>query len=163
MREADSAAGPPDPEAIAALSGLEIMRRLLDGRLPPAPIARVLDFALVEVAEGRAVFEGRPSADHYNPMGGVHGGWFGALLDSAMGCAVMNRLPKGRAYVTLDYKITLLRGLTAASGPVRAEGLATQVGARAGFAEGRLFDGAGRLAATGSTTCLVFDAAGPSP
>jgi acyl-coenzyme A thioesterase PaaI-like protein len=50
-----------------------------------------MNFRLAEVAHGRAVFRGAPLFDHMNPLGGVHGGWYGTLLDSCMGCAVMTK------------------------------------------------------------------------
>ncbi|HQN52047.1 MAG TPA: hypothetical protein PK913_13425, partial [Phenylobacterium sp.] len=37
-----------------------------------APMARTLDFRLIEIERGRVVFEGRPDRSVYNPMGGVH-------------------------------------------------------------------------------------------
>ena len=68
-------------------SGLEQLRALMRSGEAPA-IGRTLDFSLVEIEEGRAVFEGAPSAAVYNPIGTVHGGYAAALLDSACGCAV---------------------------------------------------------------------------
>jgi uncharacterized protein (TIGR00369 family) len=47
--------------------------------------------------------------------------------------------------------------MTAESGTVRAEGKVISLGRRAAFAEGRLIDGKGRLCATATTTCLVFN------
>ena len=45
------------------------------------------------------VFRGAPRFAFANPMGTVHGGWYGTLLDSAMACAVMTtRLPRGASY-----------------------------------------------------------------
>ena len=73
-----------------------------------------------------------------------------------MGCAVQSKLPAGKGYTTLEFKINLVRGLTDETGPIRAEGTAIQVGSRVGTAEGRLVDAAGRLYAHGTTTCLIF-------
>mgnify|MGYP000323494248 CR=1 FL=1 len=71
------------------ISGLEFMQGILDGRYPSPPIGKTLGYYLTKVAEGRVVFSGAPSFDAFNPMGTVHGGWYGTLLDSAMACAVM--------------------------------------------------------------------------
>jgi len=87
----------PTPAEMARMSGLEAMRAILEGRLPEAPIARGMAFRPETVEEGRVVFRGTPSFDHTNPMGSVHGGWYGTLLDSAMACAVLTRLPAGVA------------------------------------------------------------------
>lgn len=157
MRFATEVGELPRAEDVAARSGLEFMSDILAGRLPGPPICRPMGFRLAEVAEGRVAFEGRPDFDHLNPMGAVHGGWFGTLLDSCMACAVMTRLPKGRGYTTLEFKVNILRPLFAGDGPVRAVGTARHVGRRTGVAEGELLGADGRLYATGSTTCLVFE------
>ncbi len=138
------------------MSGLEFLSAILDGRLPAPPIAGTLDFALVEVEEGRALFRGTPGFAHYNPIGSVHGGWTATLLDSCMACAVQSTLPAGSACTTLEFKINILRAITADTGPVAAEGQVVQAGRRIGVAEGRLTDGAGRLLAHGTTTCLIY-------
>jgi uncharacterized protein (TIGR00369 family) len=160
------AAGPEEllgPDAIARCTGLELMRGVLEGRFPAPPIARVLDFAMIEAEKGRAVFRGRPAFDFYNPAGSVHGGWFGALLDSCMGCAVQTMLPAGAAYTTLEYKVNIIRPLFADSPPVLAIGEARHAGRRTGVAEGRIVGEAdGRLYATGSTTCMVTPLHGTS-
>ena len=145
------------PAELAAMPGLEFVRGMRDGRFPHPPICRALHFRLVEAEDGRVAFEGRPGFDSYNPLGAIHGGWFGALLDSAMSCAVQTRLPRGRGYTTLEYKVSMIRPVTVKTGPVRATGRAAHVGRRTGVAEGRMEDSAGRLYATGSATCLVFE------
>src|SRR5207247_9785396 len=75
------------PKAAAGRSGLELLRDVFSGKLPPPPITATMGFRGVEVEEGRAVFEGEPGEHLYNPIGSVHGGFAIALLDAAMGCA----------------------------------------------------------------------------
>jgi hypothetical protein len=55
-------------EQARAMSGLEFLQAVRDGRLPMAPICRALDFALVEAGFGSVVFCGNPAWDHYNLM-----------------------------------------------------------------------------------------------
>ncbi|HUS54489.1 MAG TPA: PaaI family thioesterase [Thermohalobaculum sp.] len=142
---------------LAALSGIEIMQALLAGRLPMPPICRTVGFDLIEASEGRVVFAGEPGFQHYNMLGGAHGGWFGTLLDSCMGCAVHSCLPRGKAFTTLEYKVNIIRPAGQGAGPLQAIGQATHVGRRTAVAEGRLVDSTGKLFAQGSTTCLIFD------
>src|SRR6185312_3529881 len=101
---------------------LELLQEMVAGRLPGPPIMETLDFTLTEIENGRAVFVGNPALKHYNPLGTVHGGYTATLLDSCMGCAVHSTLPKGSSYTTLEFKVSLLRAITADTGPVRAEG-----------------------------------------
>ncbi|MFZ5511249.1 MAG: PaaI family thioesterase [Pseudomonadota bacterium] len=140
----------------AGMSGLELLQGVARGEYPAAPMAALLGFRLVEVEAGRAVFQGTPRRDHYNPIGSVHGGYHATLLDSCMGCAVHSTLPAGMGYTTLEIKINYVRALTDATGPVRAEGRIIQPGRRVATAEGRLVDAQGKLYAHGTTTCLVF-------
>jgi len=145
------------PAQWAGRTGLEQMQAMLAGELPFAPIARTLDFSLIRVEPGVALFQGRPGPAHFNPMGGVHGGWFATLLDSALGCAVHSLMPVGRGYTTAGLSVNYVRGLTPQVGRVRAEGKALHCGRQLATAEARLFGPDGTLYAHATTTCLVFE------
>jgi uncharacterized protein (TIGR00369 family) len=154
-----SLAGPgvAAPAQWAGKTGLEQMQAMLAGELPFAPIARTLDFALISVAPGVALFQGRPGPAHFNPMGGVHGGWFATILDSALGCAVHTMMPAGRGYTTAELGVNYVRGLSPQVGRVRAEGRVIHCGKQLATAEARLFGPDGTLFAHATTTCLVFE------
>lgn len=94
-------AGVASADVVASMTGLQLLQAQLRGELPHAAIAGTLDFLLIAVDHGKAVFQGTPGPAHLNPMGGVHGGWTATLLDSALGCAVHSALPRGKAYTTL--------------------------------------------------------------
>ncbi len=138
------------------LDGLGQLQALISADTPP-PIARTLDFNLIEVERGRAVFEGHPDRKVYNPIGSVHGGYAATLLDSACGCAAHSMLAPGQGYTTLELKVAYHRALTEASGPVRAEGRILSFGRRTAFAEAKLTDATGRLCASATSTLLVFE------
>ena len=146
------------PSGFAALSGLEQMQAMQAGRFAPPPMGALMGFALLEVRAGEAIFTCTPGRQHYNPLGAVHGGLAGTLLDSAMGCAVHTMVPKGQTYTTLEYRVQLVRGMTDRTGPVRAEGKVVHMGRRIATAEGRIIDTAGKLYAHGTTTCLILEA-----
>jgi uncharacterized protein (TIGR00369 family) len=151
------------PDEVASMDGLQMFHALLRGELPYAHIARTLDFLLVEVAHGRAVFQGTPGEAHLNPMGTVHGGWYATLLDSALGCAVHSALPRGLGYTTLELKVNMIRALTPKVPRVRAEGHVIHLGSQTATAEARLVGPDGKLYAHASTTCLVFALRVPEP
>jgi uncharacterized protein (TIGR00369 family) len=151
-----------DPAEIAAmgrdLSGIEFLTGIKEGRIPAAPIGRLLGFHFTRIEPG-AVSLVLPIGPHlYNPIGSVHGGIAATVLDTVMGCSIHSMLPKGRAYSTLEIKISYLRPMTHALGEVTVEGLVLNVGRKAAFAEGKILDSAGKLYATGTTTCAVWDA-----
>lgn len=149
----DRARPTPDPMQ----PGLEAMQAMLRGESPPAAIAMTLDFLLLEVGAGTAVFQGTPLERHYNPLGSVHGGWFATLLDSAMGCAVHTMMPPGRGYNTAELSVNIVRAITDKVPRVRAEGRVIHCGRQLATAEARLVGPDGRLYAHGTTTCLVFE------
>lgn len=138
------------------LDGLSQLRALIaSGRRPG--IAVSLQFQLVEVEEGRAVFAGTPGEHAYNPIGMVHGGYAATLLDSACGCAVHSRLSATQAYTTLELKVAYHKPITRETGELRAEGRVVSFGRRAAFAEGKLVDAEGRLYASATSTLLVME------
>lgn len=150
-----------DPLATAArgseMSGREFLEAIRQGHVPPPPIALLLGFSIVEVGEGHVTFAVVPEEYHYNPIGVVHGGVAATLLDTAMGCAVQSRLPRGRTYTTLDVQVRYLRPLTRSTGRVLCTGTGIHAGGKVATAEGRVVDEAGRLYATGTTSCLLLD------
>jgi uncharacterized protein (TIGR00369 family) len=138
------------------MSGLEFVQGLVDGTLPLNTIAQTLGYDVTEAVSGRVVVAAEPGDSLLNPAGTVHGGFAATLLDSCMGLAVQSTLEKGVDQTTLEFKISLLRPITADTGPIRAEGVVMSRGRRVGTAEGRITDGHGRLLAHGTTTCLIF-------
>jgi uncharacterized protein (TIGR00369 family) len=149
-----------DPAAFVAGSrgrtGLEILRTVVEGTAPLAPIGVLMNFRLVEANEGHVVFEGEPGEYHYNPIGIVHGGFALTLLDSALGCAVHSALPADVGYASTDVQVRFVRGMTVATGTVRCEARTVHVGRTTGLAEGRITDANGKLIATGTTACAIF-------
>jgi uncharacterized protein (TIGR00369 family) len=143
-------------QAARGLSGLDFLRKIIAGELPAPPIAHTLDYALLEVEEGRAVFGIRPAEIHYNPIGMVHGGIPCTLLDSAMGCAVHSTLPAGVGYTTLELKVNIVKAIGKDTGLLRAEGTLVHAGRSTAVAEGRLVDASGKLYAHATTTCMIL-------
>ena len=142
---------------ILEMSGLDFMQGILDGAHPGPPIGQTMNYNLHKVSDGEVIFRGAPTFHMANPMGTVHGGWYGTLLDSAMACAVMTRVPKGAVYTTLEYKINILRSI-----PLEMEidciGIVDHAGRSTGVAHGEIRGVEdGKLNATGSTTCIIMD------
>ena len=157
---ADQSYGVVTPEQLASYDGLGFLKAIIGGKLPQPPISEILGFHLVEAENGRAVFACVPEFRHYNPIGSVHGGLAATLLDSALGCAIFSTLSKGDTWTTLELKVNFVRGLTKDTGPVRAEGRIIHRGRTLATSEGDLKDGAGKLYAHATTTCMIFPAKG---
>ena len=141
---------------ILEIPGLEMMQGILKGIYPAAPIAKILNYKVHAVEKGKVVFRGAPNLESRNPMGTIHGGWYGTILDSAMACAVMTTLPAGKIQTTLEFKVNIIRpvptGVT-----VDAIGTVEQAGTSPGVAVGSLVDiDTGKLYASSSTTCIIM-------
>ncbi|WP_299624055.1 PaaI family thioesterase [uncultured Tateyamaria sp.] len=146
-------------ETVLSMSGMEFMQGILDGKHPGPPIGATMGYTLHALDDGTATFRGAPEFNVTNPMGTVHGGWYGTLLDSAMACAVMTRVPRGAVYTTLEYKINILRpiplGMT-----IDCIGTVNHAGRSTGVATGEIRGVEdGKLYASGSTTCIIMQLA----
>ncbi len=143
--------------ATADRTGLELMRAIASGELPPPPVAVLLGFGIDRVDEGNVVFAMDPVHDHVNPLGTVHGGIVTTLLDSAMGCAVHTTLPAGGMYTTLELKVNFLRPSFAGGERLLAEGTVLHRGSTAVLAEATITGAqTGKKVAHATSTCLIL-------
>jgi len=147
------------PAALAAsateLPGREFLQAIIDGRLPPPPIANLFGAELVAVGDGEALFRCTPDGSTYNPIGMVHGGLLCTLLDSAAGCAVHTRLPAGARYASIEIKVSYLQPVRADQGAIEVLGRALRVGRRVAFAEAHARDANGALVGHATTSIAV--------
>lgn len=157
MRDGGGMPGLARAEHILGKSGQGILEAMMSGALPYPPMNETMNMALLEVGEGRAVFQGIPLLQHFNPLGTVHGGWFATLLDSALGCAVQTTLPAGRSYTTAELSVNIVRSASHRTGPLRAVATVVHAGRQLATAEARVEDERGKLYAHATTTCFVFD------
>ena len=154
-----------DPHLTASagrgMPGIDYLRGMRDGVLPRPPISTLLGFAVEDVEPGRVSMTLPPGMHMSNGVGSsMHGGMMATLLDSVMGCAVHSTVPLGRGYTTLEIKVNYLRAVTLDSGLITAVGKVVHGGRQVAVAEGTATDAAGRVCATASTTCLLFDLPG---
>ncbi len=142
--------------AARGISGIDFLKKVVSGEVPPPPISQLMGFSITKVEPGFALFECDPGEHLYNPIGVVHGGLASTLLNSCMSCAIQTTVPAGSAYTTLELKVHLVRAITAKTGHLRAEGKLIHSGRSIGTAEGKLFDADGKLYAHGTTTCMIM-------
>ena len=133
------------------------MQAMLRGEIPYAEIAKTLTFGAISVSSGRAVFQGTPQTQHLNPMGTIHGGWIGTVLDSALGSAVLTTLPPGHAYTTAELSVKYVKGLSPKVRRVRAEAKVTSQEGRVAKAEAQLVGPDGTVYARALTECRLFE------
>ena len=141
------------------LDGVEALRAMMHGEIPPPPIAKLFGFRFHAVENGKVQMSLVPDESHYNPLGMVHGGVMATMLDTAMGCSVQSTLQQGRGYTTLNISVNYIRAITIATGEVFAEGTVVHAGRSTAIAHGRVVDASGKLYATADTTCMLFNGA----
>lgn len=120
-------------------------------RFPTPPCAQLLGWRLLSAdaeAGVRIAFEGR--REFCNPAGVIQGGFLAAMLDDAMGPALVAST-NGEVYAPT---VTLTVNFHAAAkpGPLTAEARVVQAGRTIVFLEGRLFDADGRLVASATAS-----------
>jgi uncharacterized protein (TIGR00369 family) len=140
-----------------AMPGIDYLRAMADGVLPPPPISGLMEFELVSADPGKVVFTCRPDESAYNPIGVIHGGLVCTLLDSVAGCALHSTLPNGKGYTSIEIKVNYLKAVRLSSGLLTATGTVVKSGSRVGFTEGVVTDPDGTVIATATSTLLVFD------
>jgi uncharacterized protein (TIGR00369 family) len=154
---AGSGEGVASRDQIAGKTGLEMMKAILQGELPAAPIGKSMNFCLIHLEEGQTIFQGTPKPAFFNPLGTIHGGWIATLLDSALGCAVHTKMPVGRAYTTAELSVNMVRAISPKVERVRAIANVLHCGRQLATAEAKLVGPDGTLYAHATTTCLVFE------
>jgi uncharacterized protein (TIGR00369 family) len=138
-------------------SGLDFLRAMVSGEVPPPPAMQLLGVDGFLVEEGRVEVFMTPQEFHYNPLGTVHGGILATLLDTGAGCAVHSTLPAGIGYTSLDLITKFLKPVMVASGVLRCEATVLSAGRTSVLAEARLHDERARLVAHALSSCLLFE------
>jgi uncharacterized protein (TIGR00369 family) len=133
---------------------LNNIQRMVDGSIPPPPIAALIGFTFVSFGEGRAVVDFEATERHANPMGTLHGGVLCDVSDAAMGMAYARTLQEGESFTTLELKINFLNPVW--RGRLRAEGSVVSAGKTVGLVVCDVFDQKERLVARASSTCLTL-------
>ncbi len=148
----------PAPLAAAAaeLSGRELLEAIVDGRLPPPPIASLMGYRLVSVGDGEALVRCTPDESTYNPSGSVHGGLLCTLLDTAAGCAVHTQLPAAASFSSIEIKVSFLKPLRADVGEIEVHGRVMRVGRRVAFAQAHARDRDGELVGHATSSISVL-------
>jgi len=126
-------------------NGLDYFRAMVAGDIPHVPVYTVVGMRLTDVDQGYARFECQPGPHLLNPMGGVHGGFYAIVMDSAAGIATQTWVDEGSVAHTLRLTVEFLRPLTAESGPVICEGRTAKVGRQVTLSDATITDSEGRL------------------
>lgn len=150
----------PPLERSRGMAGVDYLRAIADGSVPPPPVAKLLGMGMESVEEGTVVFTLEPHESHYNPLGVVHGGVLSTVLDTVLGCAVHSMLPAGWGYTSIDLNVSYLKAVRVDSGVLRFTGRVIKHGRRVSFATAEGVDASGNVVATATSSLLVMAPAG---
>lgn len=143
-------------QEMLALSGMDFLQKVMAGELPRPPFSETMNMVITELSPGQTLFKATPDLTFYNAIGCVHGGYISTVLDSAMACAIQTKLPAGTAYTTLELKVNFIRPVLSQTGDIFAQGKLIHCGRTIATAEGKLYDGNGKLYAFATTTCAII-------
>ncbi|MEH7453717.1 PaaI family thioesterase [Gottfriedia sp. NPDC057948] len=131
------------------------MQKIMNGEVPPPPIARLIGAELVNVEEGKAVFELQCDTEkHANPMGTIHGGILCDIADMAMGVAFASTLETNESFTTVELKINYLKPVW--NEKIIAKGEVMKRGNTIGLIKCDVFDEGGSLVAHALSTCMIL-------
>ena len=86
---------PTANEGVSAFSGLKYFRALMEGSIARSAMLKLFDINIEAAEPGLVVLTAIPTAEHYNPLGFVHGGYAAVLLDTCMAAAIVTSLEPG--------------------------------------------------------------------
>jgi uncharacterized protein (TIGR00369 family) len=133
---------------------LDRIKGMVNGEIPPPPVARLIGFNLTSIGPGEAVIEFEANEGHANPMGTLHGGVLCDIADAAMGMAFGATLADGESFTTLELKINFLKPIWKAR--LKATARVVKQGRTVGLIECDVTDEQGSLVAHATSTCLVL-------
>ena len=139
----------------ADLSGLELLQSIVNGKAPMPQMTQTIPLAIISVAPGSVVSTAIAGQQHFNPLGGVHGGFAATVLDSVTGCAVHSLLESGVGHVTGDLNVKMIRPVPR-DRELTAIGKVISISSHLAFSEERLQDGDDKILAHATATCMIL-------
>ena len=138
------------------LSGLERLRHLKEHAGERFGMAKLLDYTIAEIDDGRVCLRYTPRDEHMNLIGSIHGGILASLLDTAMGCALLTTLGAGERHTIIDLHTKFVRAVSAKGGPLTVVGMVEHRGRRQCTIRGEIISADDKLCATGTSTAMLI-------
>lgn len=125
-----------------------------------APYFQLLSMKMLEIGIGFSTAEINLKDKHLNPFGGVHGGVFSSIIDSAASWALFYAIKDETAGVTsIDLKLNYLA--PAVAGKMIARGRQIKLGKTLGFADAQVKDENDNLLTHGSLAVMILPGKAP--
>ena len=138
------------------MSGLDLLRASVEGRLPDPRSPRLTGLRLSEVGLGMAS-AWMPASLWWQSGAGVFlAGTTAFVADMALGRSVLASAPAGVGMTTAELSVSFLRAPTIRSQTIIGRGRVIHASRSLGLAEATLEDGRGRLLGHSSSRCVFF-------
>lgn len=151
-----------DPAQVAArwmeMSGREFLEAMGRRELPLPPLLEILGIREGEVGDGFVEFTMKPQPYMMNLAATLHGGALAALVDSALTCALVTRLPKGYAATTIDLQMRFFRPARMSAESLTARAEILHMGRSFGATQGEIRDAKERLIVHATSSLAIAPA-----
>jgi uncharacterized protein (TIGR00369 family) len=138
------------------MSGLEMLRAMVERSLPDAPLTRLTGLRLSEVGLGMAT-AAMPASPWWQAGAGLFlAGTTAFVADMALGCSVLTSAPPGMAMTTSELSVSFLRPGTIRSQAIIARGQLIHAGRSLGLSQATIVDGRGRQLGHATSRCVLF-------
>jgi uncharacterized protein (TIGR00369 family) len=117
------------------------------------PFFRHLSMPVKEMGIGFSIVELRVKTEHMNPFGGIHGGVYASVIDTAAYWAAYCELEEGVGLISIDLKIDYLAPMR--KGVVITKGRSIKIGRSMCLAEATATDEKGKWLAHGTSKMMV--------
>ena len=118
------------------------------------PYFRLLSMRVRDIGKGFATVEMNVENKHLNPFGGVHGGVYSSLIDTATYWAVYGDVEEDAGLISLDVNVDHLAPVK--EGSLVVDGKRIKAGKRICMAEAVILDGNGKTLAHGTSKQMVL-------
>jgi uncharacterized protein (TIGR00369 family) len=118
------------------------------------PYLRLLSMKVRNIGKGFAKVEMDIENKHLNPFGGIHGGVYSSLIDTATYWAVYGDVEEDAGLISLDIKVDNLAPVK--EGHLVVEGKRIKAGRSICIAEAVIIDGQGKYLAHGTSKQMVI-------
>lgn len=118
------------------------------------PYFRLLSMRVRDIGKGFATVEMNVENKHLNPFGGVHGGVYSSLIDTATYWAVYGDVEEDAGLISLDVNVDHLAPVK--EGSLVVDGKRIKAGRRICMAEAVILDGNGKTLAHGTSKQMVL-------
>jgi uncharacterized protein (TIGR00369 family) len=117
------------------------------------PFFKHLSMPVKEMGIGCSMVELKIGNEHLNPFGGIHGGAYASVIDTAAYWAAYCELEEGVGLISIDLKIDYLAPIS--SGVITARGRSIKIGRTMCLAEATATDKNGKWLAHGTSKMMI--------